>query len=155
MEESKKIKTLWLAILSLVIINISVLGWISFGHPPADNQPPQPAEIAKRLDFDKSQRAIFQTLKKEHFDQINPIRDDIAKRRERLFQAIKNETLSDSLMKIEIAALAQAIETNEYQTFKHLQKIRTICTPIQKQLFDEEILPLFHKQEPHRPPQHP
>lgn len=155
MEESKKIKTLWLAILLLVIINISVLGWISLGRSPADGQPPKPAQIAKRLGFDESQRAIFQTLKKEHFDQVNPIRDDIARRREHLFQAIKNETLSDSLMKIEISALSRAVEANEYQIFQHLRQIRNICTPMQKQLFDEEILPLFHQQEPHRPPQHP
>jgi hypothetical protein len=37
---------------------------------------------------------------------------------------------------------------NEYETFKHLQDIRKICNPSQKQVFDNQIVPLFNRREP-------
>ena len=155
MEESKKIKSLWLAILGLVILNVSVLGWIGFGnnigHPP--NEPIPPHEIPRLLGFDESQKVAFENIKNEHFLRVRPVRDRIRMLKEKLGEEVKNNTLSDSLLKAQIAVLGNEIQVNEYEIFKHLQDIRKICTVSQKQIFDTELLPLFNRKGP--PPNKP
>lgn len=153
MEESKKIKSLWLAILGLIVLNVSVLGWISFGNktwqPP--NEPIPPNEIPKRLGFDESQKMAFENIKNEHFQIVRPIRNHIRMLREKLWEDVKNDATNDSLLKAQIVILSNEIQLNEYETFKHLQDIRKICTVQQKQIFDSEILPLFNRKEPPHP----
>lgn len=153
MEESKKIKSLWLAILGLIILNISVLGWIGFGnqkgHPP--NEPLPPNEIPKRLGFDESQQMAFENIKNEHFQRVRPARDRIRMLKEKLWENVKNDAPNDSLLKAQVAILGNEIQFNEYETFKHLQDIRKICTVSQKQIFDAEIVPLFNRKEPPHP----
>lgn len=153
MEESKKIKSLWLSIIGLVMLNISVLGWIGFGnkvgHPP--NEPIPPHEIPKRLGFDESQKMAFENIKDEHFQRVRPIRDRIRMLKEKLWEDVKNDTPNDSLLKDQISILGNEIQLNEYETFKHLQDIRKICTAPQKQIFDSEIVPLFNRKEPPHP----
>jgi hypothetical protein len=153
MEESKKIKSLWLAILGLIVLNVSVLGWISFGNktgqPP--NEPIPPYEIPKRLGFDESQKMAFENIKNEHFKRVRPIRNHIRMLKEKLWEDVKNDTPNDSLLKVQIVILGNEIQLNEYETFKHLQDIRKICTVQQKQIFDTEIVPLFNRKEPPHP----
>jgi periplasmic protein CpxP/Spy len=153
MEESKKIKSLWLAILGLIILNISVLGWIGFGnktgHPP--NEPIPPYEIPKRLGFDESQKKTFENIKNEHFQRVKPVRDRIRLWKEKLWEDVKNDAPNDSLLKAQVAILGSEIQLNEYETFKHLQDIRKICSASQKQIFDTEIVPLFNRKEPTHP----
>lgn len=153
MEESKKIKSLWLAILGLVILNISVLGWIGFsnklGQKP--NQPIPPHEIPKRLGFDESQKMAFEHIKNEHFQRVRPVRDHIRMLKEKLWEDVKNDDTNDSLLKVQVAILGNEIQLNEYETFKHLQEIRKICTASQKQIFDTEIVPIFNRKEPPHP----
>ena len=150
MEESKKIKSLWLAIFGLIVLNVSVLGWIGFGnrvgHPP--NEPIAPYEIPKRLNFDKPQKIAFENIKEEHFRRVRPIRDHIRMLKEKLWEDVKNDALNDSILKAQIVILSNEIQLNEYETFKHLQDIRKICTASQKQVFDTEIVPLFNRKEP-------
>ena len=153
MEESKKIKSLWLAILGLIILNISVLVWIVFGnklgHQP--NEPPPPDEIPKRLGFDESQVRAFENIKNQHFQRVKPVREHIGMMKEKLWEDVINDAPSDSLLKAQIALLGNEIQMNEYETFKHLQDIRKICNPSQKQIFDDEIVPLFNRKEPQHP----
>lgn len=153
MEESKKIKSLWLAILGLIILNISVLGWVSYGnklgHQP--NEPPPPNEIPRRLGFDESQVRAFENIKNQHFQRIKPVREHIRMMKAKLWDDVKNDAPNDSLLKAQIALLSNEIQMNEYETFKHLQDIRKICNPSQKQIFDNEIVPLFNRREPQHP----
>ena len=150
MEESKKIKSLWLAILGLIVLNISVLGWVGYGnklrHQP--NEPPPPDEIPKRLGFDKSQVLAFENIKNQHFQRVKPVRNHIRMMKAKLWEDVKNDAPNDSLLKAQITLLGNEIQMNEYETFKHLQDIRKICNPSQKQIFDDEIVPLFNRKEP-------
>ena len=153
MEESKKIKSLWLAILGLVILNISVLVWIVFGnklgHQP--NEPLPPHEIPKRLGFNESQVRAFKNIKNIHFQKVKPIRDHIKIMKSKLWEDVKNDAPNDSTLKAQVSVLGNEIQINEYETFKHLQDIRKICNPSQKKVFDNEIVPLFNKREPQHP----
>lgn len=153
MEESKKIKSLWLAILGLVILNISVLGWIGFDGKlnQQPTEPPPPHEISKRLGFDKYQILAFENIKNEHFRRIRPVREHIRMMKEKLWEDVKNDTPNDYILKAQVALLGNEIQINEYETFKHLQDIRKICNPSQKQVFDNEIVPLFNRREPPHP----
>ncbi len=150
MEESKKIKSLWLAILGLIILNISVLGWVGYGnklrHQP--NEPPPPDEIPKRLGFDKFQVLAFENIKNQHFQIVKPVREHIRMMKAKLWEDVKNDAPNDSLLKAQIALLGNEIQMNEYEIFKHLQDIRKICNPSQKQVFDNQIVPLFNRREP-------
>ena len=153
MEESKKIKSLWLAILGLIVLNISVLGWVGYGnklgHQP--NEPLPPDEIPKRLGFDKSQVLAFENIKNQHFQRVKPVREHIRMMKAKLWEDVKNDAPNDALLKAQIALLGNEIQMNEYETFKHLQDIRKICNPTQKQIFDGEIVPLFNRKEPQHP----
>lgn len=153
MEESKKIKSLWLAILGLVILNISVLVWIVFGNKLGHqaNEPLPPHEIPKRLGFNESQVLAFENTKNQHFQRVRPVRNQIRIMKEKLWEDVKNNAPNDSLLKAQITLLGNEIQMNEYETFKHLQDIRRICNSSQKQVFDNEIVPLFNRREPQHP----
>jgi hypothetical protein len=148
MEESKKIKSLWMVIFSLIALNVCVLGRVMFAqllHQPMG--PPPPPEIVRRLDFDENQKKEFEIAKKKHFNSVFQIRENIRAIKKEMFEMIKNDNINDSLLHLETKLLAKQIEMNEFETMNHLADIRKIANAEQKQIFDNEILPLFYRQE--------
>ena len=145
MEDSKKIQALWIVIILLILINLSVLSWLWFSQRiPRD--PLSPERIEKTLQLNHEQEDQFRRIKEEHFTEIRPIRDSIKIIKSELFDYLKQENPDPQLMEAKMNLMLEKIKENETKTLQHFAKIRAICTPEQKIIFDNDILEKFKKQ---------
>ncbi|MES2517089.1 MAG: hypothetical protein V4585_03210 [Bacteroidota bacterium] len=147
MEDKKKIKTLWIAIIMLIIINLSVLAclWLS---PRGIQGQLSPERIEKALNFDSQQKERFEIIKDKHFAEVTPIRDSIKIIKSELFDYIKQDKPNPKFIDEKMNLLASKIKENEEKTLKHFTEVRAICNEEQKHVFDNEILERFKKQGP-------
>jgi periplasmic protein CpxP/Spy len=156
MNEQQKFRNLWFAILSLFMLNVGTLGWIflknQHGEPPIG-----PVIIEESLSFDKKQLNDFEPLKNRHFKEVLPIREDIRKEKDKLFDWLKS-VKGDSLeLENRLSILSLKVIANERNTFKHFREIRGLCNPEQKKIFDNVLIEKFkhHGENKNNPPPRP
>jgi hypothetical protein len=145
MNNSTNNRFLWLTILGLLLLNIGLLGWIWFGTNSSLGKEP-PSFLPNELGFDQAQAHQYDILRKAHFKEVKPIRDSTKILKDDLFSHLANPTLSDADLKALTNAIAQNIERSDWLTFKHLQEVRKLCTPAQKEVFDATIQDIMRKQ---------
>lgn len=150
MEDSKKIKTLWVAITVLIIINLSVLVWMWFSPHGMPGQM-SPERIESTLNFDKKQKEGFEIIKDKHFAEVNPIRESIKIIKSELIDYIKRDKPDEKIMEEKLNLLSNKIKENEEKTLKHFTEVRGMCNDEQKVIFDDVMLEGFKKQEPRHP----
>ena len=135
MKEKNIYRTLWGAILVLVLMNIGMMCWLWFS--PKLPKQPENFFLEKELGFDEKQKATYREMRKEHFDGNQEIHGQIKEKKEAFLKQMTKSNLSDDeLMKqsLEIETLAAKINVRNY---KHLQEVRKICTSEQQRKFDE------------------
>lgn len=147
MENSKKIKTLWMAIIILIIINLSVLVWMWFSPQGMQGQM-RPVRIDKTLNFDNKQMERFEIIKEKHFAEVNPIRDSIKIIKAELIDYVKRENPDKKIVEEKLNLLANKIKENEKKTLMHFTEIRAMCDEQQKAIFDNDFLERFKKNGP-------
>jgi hypothetical protein len=150
MKDSKKIRTLWISIIGLIIINLSVLIWMWFSPHGLPGQM-SPERIENTLNFDRKQKERFEIMKDKHFAEVNPIRDSIKKIKSELIDYIKRDTPDKKIIEEKLNLLANKIIENEDKTLKHFTEVRAICNERQKAIFDNGFLERFKKKEPPHP----
>ena len=138
MNEQYKFRNLWVAILSLFLLNIGTLGWVFLKNQNSDL--PMGIIIKETLKFDKKQEDAFEPLKNRHFEEAKPIRDDIRKDKDALFAWVKSEKADSVEFERLLVNLSSKIIANERITFKHFRDIRNLCSPEQKKIFDEALI---------------
>jgi protein CpxP len=146
MEDKQKIKALWLVIVSLIVLNISVLGWLWFSHPKGHFPPGGRVPIAEIVDFSTTQRQEFEKLKDVHLEEVEPIRDTIQVLKRSLFDYLKQGKIDTAYVAQQENLLAAKIRENEYKTLLHLAQVRAMCTQEQKERFDTKVLEQFKHQ---------
>ena len=144
MEDSKKIQSLWIAIILLILINLSALSWLWFSQRSSQD-PISPERIEKILHFNHQQEQQFIKLKDAHFTEIIPLRDSIKIIKSELFDYLKQEKPDLKIIEVKMKIMVEKIKKNETKTLQHFAEIRAICTPEQKIIFDNDILERFKK----------
>jgi periplasmic protein CpxP/Spy len=142
MNEQNKFRNLWFAIISLFVLNMGTLGWIFFknqGHEP----PIGPVIIEEALSFDSKQREDFKPLMRKHFEAVIPLRKEIQKDKDSLFDWIKSGSNDTIVLNNRLASLSLKVIENERNTFLHFKEIRDLCTPEQRKVFDEVLIEKF------------
>ena len=147
MENSNKIKSLWVAITILILINLSILWYLWFTTNPQQDQA-SPIRIEQSLHFDDGQKAQFEIIKNKHFSEVIIIRDSIKIIKAELFDYLKQDNLDQKYIDKKVELLANKIKENESKTLKHFTEIRAMCNKEQKQIFDNDILERFKRQRP-------
>ena len=149
MSEQNKYRTLWIVILCLLAINTIMLGWIWFAKPPQNAMPPE--RMVNELGFDAQQLEAFEKLKTEHFAVVTPLRDSIRILMRESYDLTKSDTLDKALLHQNMQDLSSKIVANEENTREHLYQVRKLCTPGQREIFDNKVLEIFKNQgENHR-----
>ncbi len=145
MNEQHKFRNLWLAILSLFMLNVGTLGWVFLKN--LDREPPiGPVIIEEALSFNDKQISEFKPLMRKHFDRVIPLRNAIKKDKDLLFDWLKSADNDTTIFNNGLVALSLKVIENERSTFLHLKEIRDLCTPDQKKVFDEVLIEKFKKQ---------
>ncbi len=145
MKDSKKIQYLWVVIILLTLLNLSVLSWVWFSQRTLQD-PLSSERIEKALHFNHEQENQFRKIKDDHFTEIRPIRDSIKIIKSELFDYLKQENQDPKIIEAKMFVMLEKIEENETKTLQHFAKIRAICTPEQKKVFDNDIIDRFKKQ---------
>jgi Spy/CpxP family protein refolding chaperone len=147
MEDLKKIKTLWMTIIMLIIINLSVVAWMWFSPQGMQGQM-SPERIERTLNFNRKQQEQFEVIKDKHFAEVTPIRDSITIIKSELIDYIKRDKPDKKIMEEKLNLLANKIIENEEKTLNHFTEVRGMCNDEQKVIFDNVMLEGFKKQGP-------
>lgn len=148
-------------ILLLITANIATLAllWVN-RKPGRETQqpalPPQPGAqvfefITNELKLDTAQQEAYRKLREEHQSQVRPLQDSIGKAKDHFFDLLKQENIPDSLVNNLSKKIGELEQQRDIYTFRHFQKLRTICTNEQKIRFDSIIQKALHQMSP-RPP---
>jgi periplasmic protein CpxP/Spy len=136
-----KIKLLSLAVIGLLIVNLSTVGFLFLRKPPHTEGRPRPFErmrpknkIIETLHLDSEQVAQFEKLIDQHKEKTRQLRDNIREVKSQLYQTLSEENASsrDSLIS-QLGVLQKEIEVVHYD---HFAQIKKLCKPDQIEYFN-------------------
>lgn len=128
----------WLVAI-LIIANIATLVFFWIGHfrNQRNNSPKE--FLANKLHFSNNQKNIYFNLAKEHNETARGIRKEIKLNKEAFFNLLKSDYVSDSAKAKAALEISLSIKSLDILTFEHFEKVRAICTPVQKKIFDDLV----------------
>lgn len=158
MNPGLKIKSLYILVGILLLINVVTLGFIWYTSvyvrmgPPMN--PPGPegknSFLADELGFTGEQLNKFDILKKEHRQGVQNIMQQTKELKDQLFDCIKT---GDDVKAKEIAGkLSENNKAMELLTYEHFKEVRAICNEDQKVKFDRILIELVRGLEAQSPP---
>lgn len=140
-----KIKLLTGLVILLLLINITTIAGIwklidprtlTMMPPP----PPSPKDfIISKLNLDDDQQKVFEELRKEHFEQMRGLQEQIRDEKDAMYDLLKSSSPDTVQTYLHIARIMQSEERLERITFEHFRKVRAICNQEQQQHFDAII----------------
>lgn len=148
-----KTKLLSVAVITLLVLNFGILGFLFLSKKHGPNGRKMPREIViEILHFDENQIVEYEKIIKEHQNAIRNLDDSIRKTKNELYQLLNEEKINsaqkDSLY-LKLANYQKQIETTH---FNHFLEIKKLCK--KEQLADyknltEELSKIFsHKPRP-------
>lgn len=153
----EKAKILTILVVVMMALNAASLGFMWFecsSHTTREYAPQKDpgAVLAQYLDFSHDQKVQFDSLRNEHHGRMVVYEDSLKYLKERLSDLLLSaDTLGTQIIFSSMGIIYQQIAQ---VTFDHFFKVREMCTPAQRKLYD----PMLHRaiteiNKPHRPPQ--
>ncbi|MEP6927878.1 MAG: hypothetical protein ABI834_09595 [Ginsengibacter sp.] len=145
MDTLTKNKSLISIIIFLLITNVAMLiFFLVLGNPAQRNSHGHDQNgisdlLEKEVGFTKEQIDTYQSLRKEHFEKVHPLFNELRTAKENLFNLIYSAQVSDSSVNMAADLIAEKQKILDLQMFNHFKKLRNICTPDQLQKFDSTI----------------
>lgn len=156
MKDTNKFRALWVAVIALVVLNIGMMTWFTFfAHRPG---PPQRLYLEQELSFDEKQKESYRVMRDEHFMKARSIREQVKMMKEAFFKSMADSSITEEELRKKALNISTKASELELLTFKHFQQVRQICTPEQKEKFDEiieEVLRSMDRQGPPPGREHP
>lgn len=158
MNPGLKIKSLYILVGVLLLINIATLGFIWYTtvnvKAELERHPPRPDNnnsfLADELGLTGEQLNKFDTLKSEHHQGVQKIMGQTKELKDQLFECIK--TGDDAKAKELAGKLSENNKAMELLTYEHFKEVRNICNENQKIKFDRILVELVRGLEAQSPP---
>jgi periplasmic protein CpxP/Spy len=138
-----KVKILVMAVVGLLLLNITVIGLQIFKKPPlpfkgngTKGEGGPKNIIIERLRFDKDQVLAYEKIIETHRITAKVLKDSINNAKNNLYQSLKQDNVasnSDSLIN-QLSALQHRIEETH---FYHFLQLKAICKAEQMEEFNE------------------
>jgi len=145
MTKPNKQKLLSNLFIALVILNLITIGFIWF-HYEKENKKASNDDtfdvktfIITKLGFDEKQASEFDILRREHFETVQKLNQEIRKEKEAMFNNLKNNKSDTAIAYQHISRIMMLENQVEKLTFDHFQKVRALCNPEQEKIFDMVI----------------
>ena len=149
MNDSSKIKLLAALVIVLVLINVSMMGYLWFAPKGPGDRSGGPRDghgpgglVIKELKFDAKQQEQFEKLREDHHAAMVDIDKVSRQLHSQLFKTLADNPdtvreyhLSDSIL----TEISRREKSREMITYMHLAEVRKICNPDQKKIFDDMI----------------
>ena len=147
MDSVTKNKSLVTIIIFLLITNIAMLIFFlalnTNDQKGTRNQNGMADALQNDVGFSKEQLDTYQSLRKDHFNKIHPLFDELRKSKMDFYTLIYNPQISDSSLNAAADLIAEKQKTLDMQLFRHFKMVQNICTPGQLQKFDTVIKKVF------------
>lgn len=148
-----KVKLLTTLVVLLLLLNIATIAsvWVMRPGKHMGGVHGPREYIISKLGFDEAQTEAFEALRKEHFDTIQKLREQIRSEKEEMYSGLKTKGNENDAY----AHLAKVIayeEQAEKITFEHFRKVRELCDEEQKQHFDAIITQIIKMVGVNTPP---
>lgn len=144
-------KLIGISAISLLLINISLLGFLVYGSFMDKKRHKEPKEIIiRKLNFNKQQINDYEILIKWHQSQVREKGRTIREIKQKLYSTLTAKAdpkATDSL----IQAIVDVQQDIEHIHYKHFADIRNLCKPEQLRAFNgltQEIGALFAPKQP-------
>lgn len=95
--------------------------------------------LQKEVGFTKEQLNTYQSLRKEQFDKVHTLFDELRKTKTDFYNLIYTSQVSDSSVNRAADLIAEKQKILDLQMFNHFKMVRNICTTDQLQKFDTTI----------------
>ena len=133
----------------LLALNIALMCFLifrpPFGGPPMKGQGGPPGKfLVEKLKFSEQQKTAFESLREAHHDSILILMDEGMKLRKTFFDGLKidaGNTMKDSLANL----IANNQKQIELLTYSHFEKVKMLCDPSQKLIFNDIIQEVIHR----------
>ena len=95
--------------------------------------------LQKEVGFTKDQLDTYQSLRKDHFDKVHTLFNDLRKAKTDFYNLIYTSQVSDSSVNRAADLIVEKQKSLDLHMFNHFQMVRNLCTPDQLQKFDTAI----------------
>ena len=145
-----KIKFLKIAVGSLLLINLGLIGFLFLGpHHPPHHSPK--AFIIEKLHLDKEQTLQFEVLIDEHRSKRKEMHQEILYLKNELYKTLTAEG-KIAEQEVLINELGKVQEASEKINLAHFSALKKICRPEQLKNFDALMEELGELMKPPKPP---
>jgi periplasmic protein CpxP/Spy len=163
MSSQSKNKILIFIITILLLTNIGVL--ISFEgmrkHGDKDSKTDKAHAgitdlLKKEVGFSDTQMAQYKQMRKEHWDKMKPLFDEMNNTKTRFYDLLNNTAVSDSVLNQMADSIGIRQKNIDLQIFHHFKEVGNLCTPEQQPKFDSLVVRVIKRMAtPHKPPTKP
>ncbi|MEO6542223.1 MAG: Spy/CpxP family protein refolding chaperone [Ferruginibacter sp.] len=139
----------WVPVLTLLLLTANIvtliLLWTNKKQAGGveNKMPPPPGQvfefINRELKLDPAQREAYTKLRDEHQADVRPLQDSIRKSKDKFFELLQSENVSDTLVQEYSKKTGELEQRRDVFTFRHFQKLRAICNKEQQSRFDSII----------------
>ena len=139
-----KNKSLVSIIIFLLITNLAMLVFFLVLNRPVQksrdrDQNGMSGMLQKEVGFTKEQLDTYQALRKNQFDKVHRLFDELRKSKTDFYNLIYTPQVSDSSVNKAADLIAEKQKTLDLQMLNHFKTVRNICTADQLQKFDTTI----------------
>ena len=127
---------LWLVIF-LVIANAITLVFLLRNRPFPKESPA--SFLSRELSFTEDQKKQYEGMVSVHRDSTQILRKELQQAKDEMFALLKQSVISDSIKQSAVKKISTITERMELFTLAHFQEVRSICSPAQKDKFDQVI----------------
>lgn len=143
-------KLLLLVISVLLISNIGLLWFYVWNKPThPDKTPPKGPDARTRMisevGLNDQQIAIYDSLRKNHYETIGPMFKDLRHERDSLFKLMHQPELPDSLIEMQSSIVYKKQQAIDVKMHRYFRSVRDLCTAEQKPKMDTFLVNLAKK----------
>ncbi len=138
----------WIVIL-LAALNVVLLVFIWSGQKRFKKDAPKNGMklLEERLELDAHQRKQLETIREDHFKEMETLRRNSHEARKALHNLWSQINVEDKVNDL-TQRLGTIQSSIEKATYDHFAQIRAVCTPQQQQIFDSMIKDILKRNDP-------
>ncbi len=155
----------WLSVITLLLITANIvtlaLLWTNKKNDRETvHAPHKPVEqvfefISEELRLDASQQGSYKKMREEHQAGVRPFQDSIRKAKDSFFGLLKEDNVAETKIQEYSKRIGDLEQQRDVFTFKHFQKLRSICNKEQQTKFDSIIQDVLRRMAGPKRPQGP
>jgi periplasmic protein CpxP/Spy len=112
--------------------------------------------LKKEVGFSDTQLAQYKTMRKEHWDKMKPLFDEMNNTKTRFYNLLDDPSVNDSLLNNMADSIGIRQKNIDLQIFHHFKEVGNLCTPEQQPKFDSLVVRVIKRMTtPHKPPTKP